>query len=60
MRWWKVVASATAGGAWQSHVIEVILVWTARFPRIGRGRDTYVKEQLEDFSTPVENFATLS
>ena len=28
------------GSAWQSHVIEVILVWTARFPRIGRGRDT--------------------
>jgi hypothetical protein len=48
------------GGAWQSKVIEVINAWTARLPKIGHGRDTYVKEQLEDFSTAVENFATLS
>jgi hypothetical protein len=49
-----------AGGAWQSKVIEVLNAWTARLPKIGHGRDTCVKEQLEDFSTPVGNFATLS
>ena len=49
--WWTVVASAMAGGAWGSQVFEVINAWTARLPKIGRGRDTYVKEQLEDFST---------
>jgi hypothetical protein len=51
VHWLIIVTPAVAGGAWQSRVITNKNTWTARFPKIGPGRDTYEKEQLEDFST---------